>query len=255
MSASPTALFLSDLHLLARRSSAPRLQVEIHAAARQARIMVLGGDIFDFRWSTHRSLQHSIDESTCWLESLVSADANCHFHYILGNHDSHPGFVEALGELSRRYPRLQWHRYLLRLDHSVFLHGDVVDAPLRGNPNPHPALDAWRMAGEDRPPPPPVLHTLYEAVVRTRAHRLIARVAKRQKTVLGRVAEYLRIQNLHPGTGVRDVFFGHTHRQMDRVFYRGMDYHNPGAAIRGLPFRILETRPLTLPEAASGRAG
>lgn len=247
MTSSTSALFLSDLHLLSRRSSAPRLDAMIRKAVGEAPIAILGGDIFDFRWSTHPNLEQSIARSMDWLEQLVSSETHCQFHYLLGNHDSNPEFVAALDRLSRQLPRLQWHRHLLRLDHSVFLHGDVVDAPLGNHADPHPALDAWRSAADERPQPHPVSHALYEAVVRTRAHRLVVRLAKRPRTVLDRVARYLANQGLHPGTGIEDVYFGHTHRQMQGVGHAGMSFYNPGAAIRGLPFQILATRPLLLP--------
>ncbi len=43
--------FVSDLHLFANRSDAHRYLEEIALAASQAEAFVLGGDIFDFRWS------------------------------------------------------------------------------------------------------------------------------------------------------------------------------------------------------------
>ena len=43
--------FVSDLHLFANRSNAHRYLEEIALAASQAEVFVLGGDIFDFRWS------------------------------------------------------------------------------------------------------------------------------------------------------------------------------------------------------------
>ena len=47
----PKCFFVSDLHLFANRSNAHRYLEEIARAASRAEVFVLGGDIFDFRWS------------------------------------------------------------------------------------------------------------------------------------------------------------------------------------------------------------
>jgi len=36
------------------------------------------------------------------------------------------------------------------------------------------------------------------------------------------------------------VYFGHTHRSMENVSFQGMQFSNPGAAIKGMDFRIIE---------------
>jgi UDP-2,3-diacylglucosamine hydrolase len=40
-------------------------------------------------------------------------------------------------------------------------------------------------------------------------------------------------------TGVRNVYFGHTHLPMSDYVYRGVAFHNGGASIHGNPFHIL----------------
>ena len=50
-----SSYFVSDLHLFSRRSLAPRHEAALHAAAARAHTFVLGGDIFDFRWSHYHS--------------------------------------------------------------------------------------------------------------------------------------------------------------------------------------------------------
>lgn len=246
------AWFLSDLHLFARRSSAAGMHAGILEAVRQADAFVLGGDIFDFHWSTHASREESVRQSMDWLERLVAANTACRFHYLLGNHDSHPRFVEELQKLSERLPQLEWHRHLLRISHSVFLHGDIVDARVRPGEIHHAVLDARRLAKDDRRPPAGISHALYDLVVRTRVHRAVVHLSKRQKTVLRRVSRYLEAQGEGPSSGVRDVYFGHTHRRMNNVRFGGLNFHNPGATIRGLPFRMIE---VALPESGGGEAG
>jgi UDP-2,3-diacylglucosamine hydrolase len=233
--------FLSDLHLLARRSSAPELESAIHRAAQQAHTMVLGGDIFDFRWRTKLSMEAAIDESMHWLERLIKNNTAAHYHYLLGNHDSHPDFVERLQKLSEQMPRFEWHRHLLRIDKSIFLHGDVVDRRIRAGEIHHDVVDARRSKKEERPDPHPFSHSLYDAAIRARLHRVVIQVAKRKEIVLQRLKHYLDAHEAGLQAGVEQVFFGHTHRKLKNVRYGGMRFSNPGAAIKGLPFEIIET--------------
>lgn len=233
--------FLSDLHLLARRSSAPELESAIHRAAQQAHTMVLGGDIFDFRWRTKLSMEAAIDESMHWLERLIENNTAAHYHYLLGNHDSHPDFVDRLQKLSEQLPRFEWHRHLLRIDKSIFLHGDVVDRRIRTGEIHHDVVDARRSKKENRADPHPISHSLYDAAIRTGLHRVVIQVAKRKEIVLQRLKHYLDAQDAGPQAGVEQVFFGHTHRKLKNVRYGGMRFNNPGAAIKGLPFEMIET--------------
>jgi UDP-2,3-diacylglucosamine pyrophosphatase LpxH len=230
------SFFFSDLHLLANRSSGPVIAADIFRATQQAHTMVLGGDIFDFKWSTLASLQDSIEDSIRWLERLIDSQQRCMFYYVLGNHDAHPSFVAALDRLAFRQPRLVWQPYVIRLDHCVFLHGDVVDC----EPN-EESIAASRRRIEDRPFPARSKHLLYDAVVRARLHRVVVQLAVRPSTVLRKLAIYLSSQGLTAENGVKDVYFGHTHRDVDGLCYQGMTFHNGGASIKGLSFRIVET--------------
>ncbi len=238
----PKAYFLSDLHLFARRSSATAMDAAIIRAVQQAHTFILGGDIFDFRWSEFPSLDKSVEASMRWLDRLISINPNCRFHYLLGNHDAHPKFVSALDQFSEQEPRLQWHRHVLRINHCVFLHGDIVDTRIKLGQDHHEVLDAKRLAGEERRPPRQISHNLYDAVVKVGLHRVATQVAQRQNSVLRRVAGYLANIGLGTETGVREVYFGHIHRVLDNIPYAGMNFHNPGASIKGLDFRIIEPR-------------
>lgn len=232
--------FISDLHLFSRRSSAPELESVIQSAVKHSETFVLGGDIFDFRWSTQGSMSRAVEDSVDWLQRLIEVKPDCHFHYLLGNHDCHPEFVEALTRLSEQVPQLVWHRHMMRLGDRVFLHGDIVDTKVRSGEKPHDVLDSRRLIGEMRRPPNRVSHALYDAAIQVRVHRVVAQLAKRHALVLKRLAHYLSEHGETHATGVRDVYFGHTHRSLSSIAYNGMRFHNPGAAIKGLPFQIIE---------------
>ncbi len=121
--------FLSDLHLLSKRSQADRHEEQIRDKAAQAGAFVLGGDIFDFRWSTAGSPTQSVDAAIGWLDRLVLSNPQCQFHFVFGNHDYNRRFIDALEDYETSVVNLYSHRYLLRLGGSVFLHGDAADRP------------------------------------------------------------------------------------------------------------------------------
>lgn len=229
--------FLSDLHLFSQRSQAESWMTEIHAAVGRAHTFVLGGDIFDFRWSRHRSLGHSINEAMEWLEHLVSLNDRCSFYYVLGNHDAHPTFVEELDGLCFRQPRLEWQPYSLRLGSCVFLHGDIVDGG-----QDHRDIELRRRRHEEKPAPAAYRHWLYDVIVKARVHRLVANLANPHDWVLEKLSRYLAEQGHDATHGVTDVYFGHTHREVHGLRYRDQTFHNGGAPIKGLSFRIVETR-------------
>jgi UDP-2,3-diacylglucosamine hydrolase len=42
-----------------------------------------------------------------------------------------------------------------------------------------------------------------------------------------------------PASGVEHVYFGHTHRELNNYRYGGVSFHNGGAPMHGVPFRIV----------------
>lgn len=241
------SFFISDLHLFSRRSCAASWEGAFRAAIEQSHTFILGGDIFDFRWSTQESLRHAIDDAQIWLRRLVGLNANCNFHYLLGNHDCHPDFVQSLAELADDSNNFVWHRHFLRIEDCVFLHGDVVDAKVRAGQDFDQILDAKRLAGELRDPPKAISHALYDVAVRARVHRLVVQLAKPKEMVLRRLVRYLELHQLTSETGVSQVYFGHTHRSLNAVPFAGMHFYNPGAAIKGLPFSMIEANVISAP--------
>ncbi len=231
--------FISDLHLFSRRSHAHLHRTDIFDAAAQANVFVLGGDIFDFKWSTLGSVETTAAAAADWLRELVTPHGGCEFHFILGNHDSHSRFVQQLEQLAHDHQNFQWHPYFVRRDECLFLHGDVLDS----DPS-HKNLDKQRMTWEREHELGACANWLYDVVVSARLHRMAAHVFQRHKMVLRRIVSYLEAIGHGPENGLRHVYFGHTHRRMADVEYGGLMFHNGGAAIRGLDFRIVPIRGL-----------
>ncbi len=239
------AYFVSDLHLFSNRSTGDLILPELRDRVRQTHTVVLGGDIFDFKWSTHESDERSVEKAVEWTEDLLEQNANCEYHYILGNHDSRPEFVEQLDALASRHPNFTWHRYFARLDNCLFLHGDVADGPLD-----HARLDSRRQKFERKKKKTGLWHVAYDMAIHARLHRLVV-LSIREMKVLRRINAYVERIGHGLDDGVTDVYFGHTHVDLDGIQYQGLCFHNGGAAIRGMKFRIVET---TLSAPATVRA-
>jgi UDP-2,3-diacylglucosamine hydrolase len=228
--------FISDLHLFSRRSHGPRHLTAIHGAAAAARTLVLGGDIFDFRWSTYPSIDESVKQAIRWLDELVASHPRCDFHFVQGNHDCNRRFIAALESYSTTRPNLSVHPYVLRQGKNVFLHGDAAD---------HPAMCPLRLTkrrehwsrDESRSQ---VRHVLYDLAVSARLHRIAGKVAHPRRRVVHRILGYLNRIGHGPMEGVEHVYFGHTHDELENFRYHGLTFHNPGAPMAGLRFRIVE---------------
>jgi UDP-2,3-diacylglucosamine hydrolase len=236
--------FVSDLHLFSRRSQATLHDEALRAAVARARTFVLGGDIFDFRWSVLGSAQLTVDAAVRWLRDLIALNEQCQFHFVLGNHDYNRAFIESLDHLSAASPNLFWHRHYLRLHNSLFLHGDVVDSPHSSTSHLHIRRQKW-LANEQRGE---LAHWLYELAMQARLHKL-THLVNRHRKIADRLLRYANHIGHGPASGLEHVYFGHTHRAMAAFPHGGLLFHNGGAPMCGLEFRIV---PVSLPAAVGG---
>jgi UDP-2,3-diacylglucosamine pyrophosphatase LpxH len=230
--------FVSDLHLFSRRSQGPRHEAAIHAAAARAGVFILGGDIFDFRWSTLPSPEETARHAVRWLDALVGSYPQVEFHFIQGNHDCNRRFVSALEAYRVGRPNLQLHPFFLRQGKNIFLHGDAADHPAMCQVRLKRRREHWSH-DESRSQ---VRHVLYDLAVTARLHRLAGKVAHPRRRVVHRILGYLERIHQGPLSGVEHVYFGHTHEALENYRYRGVTFHNPGAPMAGLKFRIVEVR-------------
>ncbi len=233
---SRSSYFVSDLHMFSRRSRSLWHERDIFRAAADAHTFVLGGDIFDFRWSTLPTVSATVDEAIGWLSHLVLGNGHCNFHFVLGNHDSHHLFIRELSSLADRTRNLAWHHYYVRLGPSMFLHGDVADRRMDQH-----TLARRRSRWHHDRPRSEMRHKLYDTVVHLRLHRLASSCVYRKRSVARRILVYLEDIGHGPQSGLRNVYFGHTHSPLEDFEYGGLKFHNGGAPIKGLDFRIVET--------------
>ncbi len=218
---------VSDLHLDTSRTT-PKVEKKIEDVASKSDFCVLNGDIFDFKWSESESTLKAIEFATIWLERLCKSQPNCHFYYILGNHDCLEDFVEQLELL--KVGNFSYHRTHLFLDDKLFLHGDL------------PLNDCYpfhRVVVNDDNKKGSLLNSLYNLVIALRVHKLIRFVMTPSYCVRKIMSS---IRRYHPEflKDVRHVYFGHTHNPFDHFLYEGVYFHNTGSAIKHLKTNLLE---------------
>ncbi len=234
--------FLSDLHMFSRRSVYSHHEKEIMARAADARFFVLGGDIVDFSWTTLPSVAATVEAAMDWLGNLVSSNPHCQFHYLLGNHDCHSEFVERLGEVTEENENLHWEPYFLKIGSAIMLHGDAVHLKERNN-----VSLALARSQKHQLMQPAYRHQMYQFAIRSRLHAMVGKVANPRKIVARRVWEYLTNEGVNLSGTVSNVYFGHTHVPMSDYMFQGVKFHNGGASISGLKFKMI---PMELEEHA-----
>ncbi|WP_437203812.1 metallophosphoesterase [Planctomicrobium sp. SH664] len=244
----PKICFVSDLHLFAKRSTASRHLDRMIEVARDCDQFILGGDIFDFRWSTLGSDEATARAASLWLREFVDRTGNCSVHFLCGNHDDHPLMHAALPQLQGELTNFTWSRFYHRLGNTLFLHGDVADRTTTA------AIlerqrDSFRHTTRS-----PLQHTLYDLVIRAQLHRIAPTAVYPRKRVARRILSYMEHIGHGPETGVEHVCFGHTHRSVDHYHLRNVTFHNCGAPIGSGKFRIVK-REVILPDANSSPSG
>ena len=233
-----SAFVLSDLHMFSRRSQWHTLLDTIHDVAQTADLFVFNGDTFDFKWTVLESVEETIDKSIDFLRTLAQASPNCHFHVNLGNHDHARPFILRLDSLAKTTPNLSWHPYFLRVGSTLFLHGDVAMWKMT-----HRDLEGYRAKWLDRHKKHGRFRNrVYDAVLRTNAHVTVSKLAFPRRRTARKVSAYLKDIGHDAETGIKHVYFGHTHVPMSAYQYRGVTYHNGGAALKGMQCILLKAK-------------
>lgn len=230
----PKICFVADLHLFARRSTADRYRAEIIRAALNSDLCVLGGDIFDFRWSVFPTEDETAHAAVEWLRAFDRDTDHCRVHFLLGNHDDHPELLERLPYLAEELGTFDWSRFYYRLNDAIFLHGDVADRSMTA------ACLREQREQFSHGSRTEMHHRLYDVAIKAQLHRIAPPAVYPCKRVAKRLISYLSSIGHGPDDGIRHVYFGHTHRPMDHYLFQGVHFHNGGAPIGGAPFRILQ---------------
>lgn len=226
-------IVLSDLHLFSRRSRVDDQMSTIRSAVRGARTLVLAGDIVDFKWSTLGSFEATAVAARAWLEGLLEENEGLKLRYVLGNHDHLPEWMDGLNALSDAHGRFNWDPYYMRLGNAFFLHGDVCNPRMDQE-----RLGEYRASFAGHSAKGPRAAALYDVVLKLKLHVLGAKLLFPPETVMRRISRYIDELGDH-AAGVRNVYFGHTHLALFGDEYEGRRFHNCGAPMHGLDFRIV----------------
>ena len=128
-----SGVVVSDLHLFARRSDATRCLASIEEDLDQAKVLVLNGDTFDFRWSTMGHHDDTLKSAIAWLENLARKRPHQEIHLVLGNHDCLDAFVAELDALTEKHLRLFWHPVVVQLGKTLFPHGECANGNMNSS--------------------------------------------------------------------------------------------------------------------------
>ena len=223
--------FVSDLHLFSRRSSGLERWNEWWADAEQADLLVLGGDIFDFRWSRLQNLSETLFAAQKWLEELLAEHSHGKVVYLLGNHDCAPEFQSVLDQIAEQYTRFEWAHEVWQSGDCIFLHGDILDAGKSSKD-----LARYRGSFHEAIPRGKVANTLYDIVVQSRLHRVPPRIRHRPKVVCKNLSQYLSRMHDCDLSKATQVYFGHTHVPMLGFEYDTVKFYNAGSGVRHMGF-------------------
>lgn len=223
--------FVSDLHLFSSRSTAHEHEEAIRRVAGEVDLMVLGGDLFDFRWSRVGSAAATTAASLDWLDRIIDTSPAVRWAFLFGNHDGDAVFLRGLRKWATRRSDFEIAGDVLRVGDTVFLHGDVIEGGKHVD-----GFDRYRRRWADKSTAGHWSSRAYDAVVAVRAHKVAAAAAHRRRITCRRLLDALRPLGHDYTEGLRRVVFGHTHRHLDGFYYDGVRFYNCGAAIRWLPF-------------------
>ena len=227
-------LVISDLHLFSPRSDGRWLMLERMDEVAQVDVLVLNGDVFDFRWSELPNQAVTISAAIDWLLELLEKFQGESIHYVLGNHDCLSAFTSRLEELARANSVFSYHEHSLILKRSLFLHGDCANRKMDGE-----MLKQYRRAWSSHDQRGKLGRVLYQLADITGLSRRFHEQHFPEVPTVARVAHHL--DHVLPAwrEEIDDVFFGHTHRPFSSHSHEGVLFHNTGSGIRGMGFNPL----------------
>jgi UDP-2,3-diacylglucosamine hydrolase len=206
---------------------------EFFQAVGRYKTVVLNGDIFDFKRSTLPSATETTAQAIRWLQDLCARFPDTSFYYLLGNHDSHREFVEAVSASASNQPNLTIIHDSILIGSALFLHGDVIDLP-EGS---HDLIALRRKYADARPN---ISSKAFATLVTFTRLNFVEHLRHRKKTLARKIVGYLRAAQPAQLAEAKDIFFGHTHVPFRRFTYDGLTFHNTGSLVRGLPWMPME---------------
>lgn len=219
-------IVVSDLHLFSGRSEGYTHFEGLADKMAGLDTLVLNGDIFDFRWASS-SHAESIPKAVDWLKELRDEFSHLSIHFIPGNHDCLPGFVERVENIDG----VSLHSHYLRLGRNLFLHGDAATRRMD-----RAGFEKFRSSWENDSPRGPTAAQFYRIADQLRLTDMVHVTWFGGRKAIRRIGWHL--DEVFPGweSEIDACFFGHTHLPLQGVVDRGVQFHNTGAGVRGASF-------------------
>ena len=227
-------IFTSDFHMFSQRSVIDALMPQLDRAAEEADLIVLGGDIVDFKWSQLSDQQTTEAAALQWLRNFTDRHQGKQIVYLAGNHDCAPTYINDLRELAKTNRDFEIYEYWYQHGDALFLHGDVVHT----RPT-QPQLEKRRSRWANHGKRGRLKNSLYDLVFLLRLPSLANLLINRPRRICKRLTQYLSNVGLHPDQGIRRVFFGHTHGIVKDFEFAGLVFYNSGAPLKTLACEIL----------------
>ena len=220
-------LVISDLHIFSPASSYARHSEHIHQLIKESEVCILNGDIFDFKRSTIGSVSETIPHASRILDSMLSANLNCKFHYILGNQEYIEMFLNTLKDLPA--DRFQVHPDILRIEDKIFLHGDIATTQNISLPI---TETRTRLLLSERDE---LSAKLARIIVALRLN-LVAYLTHSKEQIASRIYQYLALHYKNDLILAKEIYFGHTHVPFNNFELNGIKFFNTGSTIKNMRF-------------------
>ena len=220
-------IVLSDLHLFAPRSDGFLRMEETMNAIQEKDVLILNGDTFDFRWSTIRPQEKAITQALNWVQELRENRFSGEIHFILGNHDCIPAFVDGLAKISD----IHCHDHLLALGKNLFLHGDCANRKMN-----LARFQKFRSSWANDRPKSGSAARAYDFSDSIGLSSLFHKIYFPTGTAVRRVVWHLDQVSPDWRGKTEHVFFGHTHLPFEDFEHDGIRFHNTGSAIQNMEF-------------------
>jgi len=209
---------------------AERWRSALEAACQDSQLIVLGGDIFDFRWANLGSHAATLGAVQHWLVEFITSNPHARIVYVMGNHDSHPDMLGVLDQLTYRHAQFLWRADSYVIADCLFCHGDIIDAGGTAQ------LENYRRKFHHHKQASRTAHNFYDLAVAMRLHRTIPQLFHRPRATCERLIELLQLRSQPEFAHVRRIFFGHTHVPIYELPIGSLEFFSPGAALKHLNF-------------------
>ena len=192
---------------------------------------------FSDKGTLKSGVQNVIHAATWFTDEFLQRFPNVHLHVIGGNHESVRRFHNEFAKLQTRYPQnFEWSPEAIRIGDALITHGHL---PVSGQGLDEYPIARLREAAKDEK----WRHIInYGSPLEHAFQRHLRPLDRAVKKIIPQFKEWEKTGAFsvsHEGvpeplslTGIKHIFFGHTHIKFDNLERDGISFHNTGALVR-----------------------